>query len=163
VALLALGMVLFQRRELEAREGAAGAPQLVSLVGWLGRGLSAVAAFFALMLPTLADKSAYGNKVLLLACGLAAGAVVNWMYWGWFGRGLKWTYFTTWLLALGVLGINVWDLLDPRPLLGLSDPPEAIMAGVCLLVCLILVLPKTRDHFNLLRKRSGTSGLPIAG
>jgi hypothetical protein len=85
------------------------------------------------------------------------------MYWGWFGRGLKWTYFTTWLLAVGILGVSVADLLTPRSLLGLTDPLVAVLAGLCLLVCLILVLPKTRDHFNLLRKRSGTPGLPIAG
>lgn len=163
VALLALGMLLFQRRELEAREGAAAAPHLVSLVGWLGRGLSVAGAFLALMLPTLAGKSGNARLVLLAAFGLAVGAVINWMYWGWFGRGLKWTYFTTWLLVLGLLGISVADLLTPRSLLGLSDPVEALMAGLSLLVCVILVLPKTRDHFNLLRKRSGTHGLPSIG
>jgi len=155
-AILALGMILFQRRELEAQRGAASAPRAVSLLAWLGRAAAVAAAVLAVSWPW-----GYGLAVAIgLAAALAAAAVVGWLYWGWFGRGVKWTYYVA--LACSGPGLVAAAIATVVPAvrvpMKLSLPATAACAASLAVWLAILLLPRTRHHFGLVRR--GRSRLP---
>ncbi|MHC4718822.1 MAG: hypothetical protein ACYS5V_17820 [Planctomycetota bacterium] len=155
VAILAIGMALFQRRELEVATG--GGPLGVSLLAGLGR-IWAVLGMFtgATIVANLHSplRVAAGNGVIALG-------VLAWFYWGWFARGRKWTWYVT--LAAGAVNVvsgAVWVVQlvgwgGPRP--WLRALPVCAGIGVSLVVLLVLVLPVTRHHFSFAgkKRRSG--------
>ncbi len=147
VAILAVGVGLFQTRELE--ETASGAPLGVSVVALLGR-MQAAGLLLSAVIIAWRRPGALG---WLLAAALAAGGVLGWLYWGWFGRGVKWTYFVQLALAAGGLVLSGLRLLGVRLVRGAEVGRPALVAGlvVCGVVMLILLLPKARHHFNLIR------------
>jgi len=146
-AILAIGMALFQRRELEPPAGST-APRLVSLLAWTGRGAAVACAVLALGLPVTGGLVAD----VAIRVGLLAAGVGNWLLWGAFGRGVKWTYFVVGAVAVGATGVFLADLATSRALLGLSGP--ALLAGAILaaLAAGIILLPKTRHHFGFVPK-----------
>jgi hypothetical protein len=152
-AILAIGVVLFQGRETEAK-GGSSAPRLVTLLAWCGRAVAVGMCVLAIAL--LGNFDALGPVAAAVALVLAAVAI--WIFYGWFGRGVKWTYFLVFVAA--VLGLVPYvSALAGGPLrawagqyLGTGGLISAIVANA--VVLLILLLPKTRYHFWFLPKRS---------
>ncbi|KPK84911.1 MAG: hypothetical protein AMJ81_04555 [Phycisphaerae bacterium SM23_33] len=154
LAILALGMALFQRRELESVTG--GAPLGVSILAGLGRAAGLVCAFAGLVV----FSGFQGLASVAYGLGLVGLGVVWWYFWGWFGRGLKWTYYlalvVTAAAVLGGVAAVVRSLLRPdaRPPLSLAG--IALTAGAACL--LILLLPVTRHHFSILPRSQRVHG-----
>jgi ABC-type transport system involved in multi-copper enzyme maturation permease subunit len=168
-AILALGVVLFQKRSLEADSGTASVPAAVNLLAGLGRMVAFVAGLVALegLLSCLFgrfDKSfepivfnalalaGGGNSVLagLLMCvSLALLAVVSYMLWTYFGRAKRWAFFVVILLAIPALLVAAAAAIYPSILRLPSRPDGAVTAAVLAgLVMLVLILPSTRRHFQ---------------
>jgi len=159
LAILAVGVVLFQRRELEAESAQGAAPRGVSLLAWIGRGGAAASAILAMTLPWR-----YGPaKAVGVAAGLAAAAVIGWLFWGWFGRGVKWTYHLTFACGAVALVGGAALAVVPRARGWIDLPvPAAVGYFAALAACLsILLLPKTRHHFGFVRRPRRSHG-PVA-
>ena len=150
VALLAIGMALFQRRELEATPG--GGPLGVSILAGLGR----IKSVLAVIVGAAVVANLRGAMEIGIGAGLIALGAFGWFYWGWFGRGRKWTWYAT--LAADVLGIaaaatRVVQLIGQggaRP--WFRAIPFCAGIGVGLIVLAVLFLPVTRHHFGFTRK-----------
>lgn len=145
-AILAIGMLLFQRHELEAPTG--GSAETAGMVMWLarlGRLAAVVLALAALYVP--------GPYSLIADLGLGAGllalAAAMWMFWGLFGRGARWTYlvaFGATIVGLAVAGVLLavrWNGLAATQRVQMALP---LAAGLAIVI--ILLLPKTRFHFS---------------
>ena len=156
VAILAVGMALFQRRELEAVGG--GAPLGVSILAGLVRAAAVVGAFVGLVL--LADLGGWVRSLTGLA--VAAGGVLLWFYGGCLGRGLKWAYYLMLTAsAVGLLGSAAVALLDA---LGrrLASPTIALPAlGASAVALTVLLLPVSRHHFGFVPGKRGPRRVSI--
>ncbi len=146
-AILAIGMALFQRRELTAQDGAgsSSAPLPVSVLAWTGRGGALGAGMLAL---TVSDGFGLINAFVATA-GLVVAAVAGWVLSGWFGRGVKWTWY--FMLVCAGLAIALVAAMGFRSSDDVSTQALAVVAAAGV-VALILLLPRTRHHFNILRK-----------
>ena len=144
LATLSIGVILFQTRELE--QTSSGGPMGVSLMAVLGR-------FGAILLLLAAIKAFRGGGMgrIFVGPALVAGSVAAWVLWGWFGRGVKWTYFVALLVLLAAAGGAGAALLGYSRLATLNVPLLVTTAVGATLCVLILVLPKTRFHFDLVR------------
>ncbi|MCK4624475.1 MAG: ABC transporter permease [Phycisphaerae bacterium] len=147
VAILAIGMVLFQRRELTGQTGssASAAPLPVSILAWTGRGVAIGVGMFAFTMP-----GGFGSiTAVITAAGLIATAIAGWVVAGWFGRGVKWTYYFA--LVCAGLAVVLVATAGFRSSDNISTPALAgvVVAGV---VAIILLLPRTRHHFNILHR-----------
>jgi ABC-type transport system involved in multi-copper enzyme maturation permease subunit len=147
VAILAIGMALFQRRELTGQTGSSSsaAPLPVSLLAWTGRGGAIGVGIFALSRP-----GGFGSIIAVItAIGLVAAAIAGWVVAGWFGRGVKWTYY----FAIVCAGLTV-ALVAAAGFRSSDNISTPVLAGVVAagIVALILLLPRTRHHFSILRK-----------
>ena len=148
-AVLALGVALFQRRQLAADTASASLPGLVSLLAGLGR-LTALAVGMAGVILGM-------NRVYWHPAGLAAAAalvaigVLGWLLWGFFARGAKWAYFLVLAGAALQLIAAVAHLIAPETFhrLGVGQDFAQVILGtlVAAVMLAILVLPKTRHHF----------------
>ncbi len=149
-AILAVGVALFQRRELEAQPGATSAPRAVSLLAWLGRTGALAAAVLAVTMPWRLGTL---SSVALAAAALIAG-VAGWIFWGWFGRGVKWTYYLAmFLIVCGLgMGIALTAAGRARDWLNLTVPLATAVVVIMALALALLLFPKTRHHFGFVRK-----------
>jgi hypothetical protein len=147
-AILAIGMALFQRRELYATENASSAPPVVSVIAWLARGLALIMGVAAVVLPA----GAMNAHMLGVAAILAVAATTCWLLGGWFGRGVRWTYFVTMLalLAGGIGGLAC--ILTGKSVLGMDKPLLIAASALAAIVLGLLLLPRARDHFGLAHK-----------
>ncbi len=149
-ALVAVGMALFQTRQLEAESSSATMPGAVGLLAWSGRVAAVAMAITALVL--FSQPGFHTVHGIVGASVLLVSSVAAWKLWGSFGRGTRWSYWVVCVLALGVLAQRISALLAPTVALlryG-SDAPMYVVAGIALsaMVLLILVLPRTRRHFR---------------
>ena len=174
VGTLALGVALFQRRQLEAQTASASMPGLVSVLAWLGRisaaavgliGLEAICAlimvqnnpsFQSAVLPALkhslfAEQSS-DALVLIPAVALIVLGVLAWLLWGFFGRGARWSCW----VVVGIVAANLLRCLAAilglgqlLPTLGLDEPVLlAVQTIVTAAVLVVLLFPRTRRHFE---------------
>ena len=148
-AMLAVGVALFQPRELEAGTSSATLPGAVGLLAWAGRlGFFVMAATAVVILSTAGGRSGGG---LPTAVGLLAGATGLWIVWAHFSRGTKWAYWV--VLALMLLPPAAWgaSLLMPERAeslrLGQGTVLSFAEAVVAAAILVVLLLPKTRHHF----------------
>ena len=147
-ALLALGIGLFQGRQLESTAGGQNVPSAVALLGWTGRIIAAgglLAGLIYLSLPR--------NYTHLLGwavgCGILAMSVAVWAIMASFGRGAVWAYWIVLLLSLAGLGLAVAVLLVPSMRPGEAGPIGLVAAvAVAAGIVAVLILPKTRRHFT---------------
>ncbi|MDY7009505.1 MAG: ABC transporter permease subunit [Planctomycetota bacterium] len=147
-AILAIGMALFQRRELTAQDGSgsSSAPLPVSILAWTGRAGALGAGMLALTV-----SNGFGSiNAIVFTVALGAAAVVGWVFCGWFGRGVKWTWY--FVLVCAVLTIILVIAIGFGLWAGFSTPVLYSVAAAAGGVVLILLLPRTRYHFEILRK-----------
>ncbi len=152
VAILAIGMVLFHRRELAAEPGivSVSAPPLISLLAWSGRAAALAAGIIALSI--IGKAEAMTTKNLVYAAVLLAAAVGGWLGSGWFGAGAKWMYVTVAICAVGLLVVNLVIVIIH---ITQEVPMTALIATVaCAIVLIILSMPRTRHYFGFLHARS---------
>ena len=147
-ALLAIGVALFQTRELEAQGTSGTLPGAVAILGWSGRAAAVLGGIVALVMLSM-----HAHHTLVdISIGVAvlAGAAAVWGIFSRFGQGARWSWWIVAILAfIGVAG-SLAVLFVP----GLGNyraqggPPRLVCAAVVSGVVLILtILPKTRRHF----------------
>jgi hypothetical protein len=169
-AVLSLGIALFQTRQLETQATSSALPGRVGLVAWAGRIAAIVMAFSGLTIVSLLwlepiQRTALAQMdnpwaklsnlgLALASAGLLAGAILGWIFWGYFARGARWSY---WLLAiLSVLGLSyaVGAYVVPGVIPPAGKPQlQAIQLIACAAVLLILIMSKTRYHFQIGRPK----------
>ena len=145
---LAVGIGLFQTRELEAAGTSAATPPLVNVVAWAGRAAGAACGLAAIVLLSL--PRFYSTATFALAAALLVAAPAGWVVWGAFARGRKWGY---WLVLAahvpvlaGAAAAVAWPALLPQG--PVATPVVSLAAaGTAAAVLLVLFLPKTRRHF----------------
>jgi len=160
VGVLAVGVSLFQTRELEAPGGSGATPPLVNLLAWAGRAGALLAGGAAAVIVTV--PRLYSPRNLLSAAGLAAAAVAGWFVWGAFARGRRWSYWLVLVLsALPTLAGAVMLLAPQRAPRHPVAGPVALATATAIVaaVLIVLILPKTRRHFQFV-KRTHTAGRP---
>ncbi len=150
VAVLALGGFLFHGRQLDSEGTAAAMPPLVGVMAWAGRIFAAAMAIIALVI--LGRISDYSVSTLLRAGGLIVVAAAGWLFWGYFGRGVKWAYrLAVALLALAalrlILGVT-FDSVGEFLQVGVGTVQIVAHVLTIAIVAIILFLPSTRRHFN---------------
>ncbi len=160
-AVLAIGMALFQKRQLEAQATSSSMPGLVGLLAWAGRG-GAIAMAIACGV-IISQPAFYNVSGFATAGALLAGAILAWVVWGYFGRGVKWTYYLVLIASAIKACVSIFALVFPdkaRQFVTESIPqatafvesgefPVIIFAAaiVAVAVVVIMFLPKTRRHF----------------
>lgn len=162
IALVLLAVALFQTREVAAEETASSAPPIVHLLGVVGRLAAAlmVAAGIWWTLTTAVkpgDWSYRGNAVII------ALGIFSWFFWGWFARGMKWT----WFMAIALVGIlplgGMGYVLVTQP--GAFHPSFA-MPGVAAILVLTILSRSSRAYFGFggkPRRRRAAKAMPNAG
>lgn len=150
LGVLALGGVMFQTRPLEPQGTASTLPGAVSLLAGSGR-LAAIGCLLAAAV-RLTHPSFYTMRDLLITAALAAGGVGLWVLWTAFGRNARWAYLLSFALA-GLLAVGGATLLALRhwtALLPAKTDMGTILAVTVLTggLCVVLSLPKTRNHFR---------------
>jgi len=146
---LAVGVALFQTRELEAQGASGATPTLVNLLAWTGRAGALLAGAVAAVVFTV--PKLYSLPSLLAAAGLVVAALAGWIVWGAFGYGRRWSYWVVLALcAVGVLAGATMLLLPRRLPQHAVAGPVALAAASALAAAalVVLILPKTRRHFQ---------------
>ena len=151
-AMLTLGIALFQTRPLETQDASASMPALVGILAGLGRIGAMWCGIYGAVMLSLSTFHTPGG--FTTAGGLLVAAAVGWVFWGLFGRGVRWTYWL--VLALYAIGFasNIAIAFGGVGVLGLGESLRyhtmyAVgIAAVSFCVLLILILPRTRRHFS---------------
>ena len=149
-AVLAIGVALFQTRQLEGRETASQVPAPIATIAWLGRAAAIGCMLAAVILPgwqAYRDLAGWATAFGLLVAGAA-----GWILWGLFARGARWTYWLV-LAAAVITGLSAAaGLIFPagaamvRTRLGHAElVVRAILGALLVLLC---VLPRSRRHFS---------------
>ncbi len=162
VAMVCLAAALFQTREVAAEDAASTAPPVVHLLAVVGRVFAALqfgaGIWWAV---TEAVKAGVANPWLYV--GFAAVGVFLWFFWGWFGRGMKWTWFVA-ILLVGILPLGAMGYVlyrDPR-----SFNPLFAIPGVAAILVLTIVGKSSRPYFGFgakPRRRRRKKAEPDAG
>jgi hypothetical protein len=163
--ILSLGVVLFQRRQMDSEGASSVMPGLVYVLAGVGRIAAVVAGAVGLEALLAAGvrllQQWLGHSWLLpvslrpitpawLMSMLAVGGG-GWLLWGWFGRGVRWTWWLVSLVVAAALAGGVAMLVAPqwRPQwLALGGFGLVFTTAALAAITLILMLPKTREHFR---------------
>ncbi len=144
VALVLLAVALFQTREVASEVSASAAPPVVHLLAVVGRvfaGLQVAAGLWWVLTQAVAP----GQTDLWRNILISAAGVLLWFFWGWFGRGMKWT----WFLAIALVGIGPFAVMayvlyvDPR-----SFNPLFAMPGIAAVLVLTIIGKNSRLYFG---------------
>lgn len=162
VALVLLAVALFQTREVAATEAASSAPPVVHLLGVVGRvGAALMVGGGIWRTLTAAVKPGewpFGTYAVVIILG-----VFLWFFWGWFARGMKWTWFAA-IILVGVLPIArmLYVLYtDPR-----AFSPLFAMPGIAAILVLTILGKSSRTYFGFggkPRRRRRPKAEPHAG
>ena len=149
-ASLAIGIALFQTRQLQGGGTTSGVPAAIGALAWVGRAVAVACLLAGLILPAWPKFQQWSG--LLTAGALLAGGVLGWLLWGFFARGVAWSY---WLVAaaatVSTLAALAALLLPEHAAflrLSTSDTGLSIRALGSATVVLICILPRTRRHFK---------------
>ena len=147
---LAIGVALFQTRQLEGQETASQVPAPIATLAWLGRGAAIGCVLAAVILPgweAHRDLVGWATAIALLIAGAA-----GWILWGLFARGASWTYWLV-LAAGAVTGLSaaaglIWPsgAAFVRTHFGQAELVVRTLLGA--LLVLLCVLPRSRRHFS---------------
>ncbi len=150
---LLLGMAMFQRREMDARQSSSSAPAMINAYAWALR-LGSLATILVCA-AILAGKTSTDNAIIA-AVGLPVGAA-GWLLAGYLGRGVRSSAWLLMFLTLTQLIASVTFLVFLNPGLLSSEQRVAALAasgGNSLYVLVMCLRPATRSHFA--RRRSLT-------
>ena len=149
-AILAVGVAMFQQRQIQVRQAAGSLPGLVALLAWTGRAAALLAGLVGLV--RLSLPQFYTARGFLTVAALLIAGVLGWLLWGYFARGARWS----WLLVTGAAGLGcaaagallavgaATPWLKGR--IGQAPPTAGAIAAAIVLI--FLLLPKTRRHFH---------------
>lgn len=166
---LAIAVVLFQRRSLEADSGSASMPGPVNLLAGLGRiaaiilGLIGIEGYLSclvgrfdqsfspavfLALASIAGKTSLAHG-LLLSGGLILLGAAAYALWTYFGRAKRWAFYVTAALSILALATSLTGIIKPS-LIDLGERSGGLVTGAIIagVVMLTLILPSTRRHFH---------------
>jgi len=150
-AVLSLGVAVFQTRPLETQGGSASMPALVGVLAWLGRAGAIACGITGAVFLSLSSHHTIDGFVA--AGALVASGGVGWIFWGFFGRGAKWSYLLVLIVDIAALAASLaiasglWSIDAPDDWGDLAPRAGVAAAfGVCVLG--VLVLPRTRRHFS---------------
>lgn len=144
LALLFVSVGLFQSREVAADESASTAPAVVHLLAMVGR-IAAAVLFAAGVWIGLTETVKPGQSPLWMPGGMVAAGVFLWFFWGWFARGIKWTWFVAIVLVgIAPLGYMLYVLITQQ---GVFTPLFAL-PGVVSVLTLTIISKKNRIHFG---------------
>jgi hypothetical protein len=144
VGLVFLAVALFQGREVAAEETASTAPPVVHLLGVVGRVFAALQGASAIWW-ALTEAVKPGETSLWPYGVMLAASVLLWFFWGWFARGVKWTWFVA-VILIGVapLGFMAYVLYaDPR-----MFSPLFAMPGIAAILVLTIIGKSSRLYFG---------------
>jgi len=150
LAALAVGVAVFQRRELEVQSTSVSMPGAVSVLAWIGR-LGALLGILLGLVGLIQWRSLTAAKAGRCGLFILAGAA-GWLVWEHFSRAKRWAYWVVALAASGALALAVASLLLPAAAealrLGSKPAGQVGAAALAAFVLLILLLPRTRHHFK---------------
>jgi hypothetical protein len=126
-------------------------PALVGVLAWSGRAGSVACGIAGAVMLSISNYHTPGG--LTTSGALLAVAAAGWILWGFFGRGVRWTYWFVLVIDVAGLGIcaavasGVWNPGLIEDVHGLAVRASGAAA---LLACVfaILILPRTRRHFS---------------
>lgn len=149
-AILAVGIVLFQRRQIEAQGSSGSMPGTVSLLSGVGRIIAIIVAVAVAVM--LTQKRTYNLAGLICATVMIASALLGWIICSALGGGKKWSFWTiTVIFSLSfAAGIVLWFLPERTGIVQSAKSSPALLMGTIIsgLVLAALLLPKTRHHFK---------------
>ncbi|MCP4377497.1 MAG: hypothetical protein GY794_15140 [bacterium] len=147
-AVLAFGIAMFQTRPLETQGGSGSMPALVGVLAGLGRAGAIACGIAGAAMLSLSTYHTLNGFAIIAA--LLTAAVIGWIIWGLFGRGVRWTYWLVLVMDLVAVGMfiaiasGIWALEWTD-----SYRAHVIAAGVVsVCVLLVLILPRTLRHFR---------------
>ncbi len=150
-AVLAIGIVLFQRRQIEAQGSSGSLPGTVSLLSGVGRIVVIITVIAAGIMLTQART--YNLTGLIAVAVMLISAALGWAIWSAFGSGKKWAFWTVFAifgitfaagLAVRFLPSNWTNALQFMQ----SGPGLLMLTIISGMVFAALLLPKTRHHFK---------------
>ena len=148
--ILALGIALFERRQLEPISTSGSIPGAVALLGWTGRMLGIAGAIVGLVLLSL--PGFHGLTGLGLIAGILLAAALSWKLFSAFAGAAPWAYWTLLVVAVLALGALIAAVFFPAAIGFARAGPLRVIAvtgaSVAMVVILILGFPKTRRHFQ---------------
>jgi len=167
-AVLGLGIAAFETRELDSQEGGSSVSGSVGVMAWVGRVLAVTAIAAGVMVLSVILKPYFANtpmtvptlRLLCVGLPLAVGGMLAWLLWGYFARGLRWSYYAVHgildLSLAGALGALLIPALQSVFANALGDNSGGYLmldAIVDVVGLIILALPHTRQHFGFIKKR----------
>jgi hypothetical protein len=161
VGIVAVGVALFQTRNLEAAT-ASSVPGAVGALGTIGRSAAVVSVAAGVL---LASSGSFHNLAGIgFVLTLIAGGVAMWLLWGFFGRGVRWSW---WLVGLlGLLGLG-WSgyLMAESWWTGANRQPTVVIVALIasFAVIAILAMPRTRLYFEFGLNPNGSKKIKAIG
>jgi hypothetical protein len=159
-AVLAVGVALYQTRQIEAQSASSTMPSSLSLLSGIGRIAGIIIMLISLVMSTLPANHTQGGYItiaLLFVCG-----AVLWYVTRVLGSGRRWSW---WLLTVAsglilVRGVVLWKAGGYVAWLymGQATPGVLTLSLVGAAVFLLLMLPKTRRHVKALNMVSVIEG-----
>ena len=164
VALLLLGMALFQTREMDVREGSSAAPGVVNRLAWALRIAAVAAGGWALIalggLFGASGPAAVSGRAAAIAWagGAFIGAALLWEFAGCLGRGARWAFLVLLIVATAQLIVSMAYLLLIRPSPLSGDQRIGLLIVSAALAGYVLYMSIQRDA-RLFRLAPGLGGL----
>lgn len=179
-AALGIGVSLFQKRQMDAEGASAVMPGLTFVLAAVGR-LAAAAMFLvgveallgagarfwqgwrgpSWLLPQSLQPMLPGWMSLLLVVAVAA-----WLLWGYFGRGVGWSWWLVMVLAAAALigGGVAWAMNIEWQGGSIRSLASGLAIAAAAATVAILLLPGTRRHFASVRlaRTNNTARIPVA-
>ncbi len=148
-ALLAIGIGLFQNRQLESTSGSGSIPSGVALLAWAGRIGALIGGIIAVIMLSMEENHTTGG--LIYGGSVLAGAIITWLFMLYFGRGAAWSYWIALVLAVAAAGVFAGKMLVPAlEAWPVVVNPIGLVAALLIAIgiTVVMILPKTRRHFH---------------
>lgn len=159
-AVLAVGVALYQTRQIEAQSASSTMPSSLSLLSGFGRIAGICMAVIGLIMVTLPanhTKSGFAAVAMLLV-----GGGVLWFVTRVLGHGRRWSWWLLTILSGAVLlrGVVLWQAgaYAEWLFMGQATPGVLTLSIIGGAVFLLLMLPKTRRHVKSLNMVSVVEG-----
>jgi hypothetical protein len=147
--LVMLAIALFQTREVAAETSSSAAPPVIHFLGVVGRVAAAVQVALGIWW-AVNEAVKPGELYLVQNLAFSAAGVFLWFFWGWFARGMKWTWFVAIaLVGIGPLAFMAYVLIRQPMLFN----PLFAMPGITAILVLTIIGKSGRTYFGFGQKR----------